>query len=123
RESKNDGILYGMEVLNADLRGTELIFLSACQTAVGNVLPGEGVANLQSAFRLAGAQAVVGTLWSVPDLPSEILTRDFFANLAKGSSKPEAVRAAQVGLLPRCRLAFGDSHPFYWAAFPLAGQE
>ena len=96
-------------------RPLELLFLSACQTAVGDRRAALGLAGtaVQS-----GARSTVATLWPVNDESSAVLIQRFYAALAKkDSSKGDALREAQLSLLndPRYR------HPFYWAAYILVG--
>ena len=90
-----------------------LVTLSACQTALGKTVEGEGVMGLTRAFIYAGAQDVLCTLWPVADESTKTLMVAFYENLAQKQSIEEALRNAQTALAAKTE----TSPPFFWAGF------
>lgn len=117
-----EGYLLAMEVVNLDLAGAELVTLSACETGLGEIKRGEGVFGLQRSFLLAGARALVMSLWNVPDRETRDLMVAFYAERLSGRKGRDAFRAAQLKLMGG---GAGGSprHPWTWAAFQYLGPE
>jgi CHAT domain-containing protein len=111
------GIVIAREMAGFDWWGTQLVVLSACQTGVGAVPSGDGVYGLRRALVLAGAASQVVSLWSVSDVATRALMRDYYRELTRGTGRAEALRQAQL----RMRQQPGTAHPYYWAAFIPAG--
>lgn len=110
-ENVEDGILTADEISRLDLSNTKLVVLSACETARGKIDPVEGVLGLQRAFKKAGAQTIVMSLWKVPDESTSILMTQFYKNLMTGTERHQALKDA----MNYVKTLYPD--PYYWAGF------
>ena len=137
----DDGILTAKEISMLDLRGVDLLVLSACQTGLGKIT-GDGVFGLQRGFKKAGANTILMSLWKVDDKATRELMTRFYNYMMEGIGKHEALRRAQYDLRNMDVVVDGrnnsrhaiSSHakrarknkvkklyadPYYWAAFIL----
>lgn len=117
-EGVQDGILTAKEISLLDLRNTKLVVLSACETARGEIT-GDGVFGLQRAFKQAGAQTIIMSLWKVDDEATQMLMTKFYEYWLAGDEKRIAFRKAQ-NYLRSLKDKYGDNpyaNPEYWAAF------
>lgn len=105
-----DGILLAEEIATMDLSGTDLVVLSACQTGLGEITS-EGVFGLQRAFKNAGVQTLIMSLWRVNDAATSLMMQTFYEHLLSGQSKREAFAIAQQAVKEK------HPNPYYWAAF------
>ncbi len=111
-EEGEDGILTAQEVSNLDLRNTKLVVLSACETGLGDIKGSEGVFGLQRAFKMAGAEYLIMSLWQVPDKETAEFMELFYKNLVKVKDIPKAFNLTQQVMRKKY-------DPYYWAAFVL----
>jgi CHAT domain-containing protein len=113
------GTLSASEIAGLDMRA-DLVVLSACQTALGRQVAGEGLLSLTRAFLHAGAASVIASLWRVDDEATAALLTHFYRTLFRTPS------LAPAAALRQAQLAIGrDSRwrsPFYWASFTLQGE-
>ena len=116
-EGQDNGLLQAWEVIESIKLDADLVTLSACDTALGAEMSGEGLIGLTRAFQYAGARSVLASLWSVSDVSTGELMQRFYGHLRAGKAKDEALQAAQVALIHSREL----SHPYSWAAFQLVG--
>jgi CHAT domain-containing protein len=105
---------YEASLLN--LRNTELVVLSACETGSGDVQNGRGVFGLQRAIKSAGAESLIMSMWSVSDQATSEMMGLFYTHWLGGMSKREALRKSQEEMRAKY------SHPFYWGAFVMLGE-
>lgn len=110
--AKEDGILTAYELAQMDLSNTELMVLSACETALGDLQGTEGVIGLQRAIKLAGVKQMIVSLWKVPDKETVELMTMFYRNWLTGQTTRQALRNAQLKMKDKYS-------PFYRAAFVL----
>ncbi len=113
-----DGFLRAHDIYNLKL-GAELVVLSACQTALGKEIKGEGLAGLTRGFMYAGAERVVASLWDVKDEATAELMKRFYRGMLREGLRPaEALREAQISMWKEPRWGA----PYYWAGFTLQGE-
>jgi CHAT domain-containing protein len=115
-EPGEDGLLQVSEVYGLGLR-SDVVVLSACQTALGQEITGEGIVGLTRAFFYAGSRAVLATLWNLNDRFAADFVGRFYAELGTGLSVEDALRQTKLAYVNDPEYG----HPFYWSAFVLTG--
>ncbi|MEL6558862.1 MAG: CHAT domain-containing protein [Bacteroidota bacterium] len=118
QDSINDGLLRASEIFNMSL-GADLAILSACNTGSGKIYKGEGMISLSLAFLYAGCPSVLMSYWSADDQATSEIMNYFYAGLADGLQKDEALRNAKLNYL-RNASEFKKS-PAYWNNFSIVG--
>ena len=118
----DDGILTAYEAAELDLHGTELVVLSASESGLGQAMSGEGVFGLRRALLEAGAEAVLVSMWNVPDKETQELMTLFYQRWLAGKDKHEALREAQLEMRARVKARYGGDRPALWGAFVLLGR-
>jgi CHAT domain-containing protein/Tfp pilus assembly protein PilF len=140
-----DGVLTALEAAGLNLWGTQLVVLSACNTGVGEIWSGDGVAGLRRALVLAGSQSQMISLWKISDSATRDLMVSYYKRLLAGEGRAEALRQVQLAMLQgkllplpattsnkqRGKRETGEMigevlandyrHPYYWAAFIPSG--
>jgi CHAT domain-containing protein len=108
----DDGILTAKEIANLDLSSCKLVVLSACETGLGQINGSEGVFGLQRAFKMAGVQNIIMSLWKVPDAQTAELFEIFYTECFNGKSITDAFQLAQSKMKAKYP-------PYFWAGFVL----
>ncbi|GAB3421721.1 CHAT domain-containing protein [Niabella aquatica] len=110
--NEDDGILTGLEISSVQLPNTQLAVLSACETGLGKIEGSEGVFGLQRAFKLAGVNYIMASLWQVPDKETAEFMQNFYAQWLGGKT----IRQAFLNTQQTMRKKYT---PYYWAGFTL----
>jgi len=111
-ETSEDGVLTAQEVANLDMRNTELVVLSACETGLGDIKGSEGVYGLQRTFKMAGVDYIIMSLWQVPDNETEEFMTLFYEKLVTQNDIKKAFTLTQHEMREKY-------DPYFWAAFVL----
>ena len=126
----DNGLLQVWEIFERMRLDADLVVLSACDSALGKEMGGEGLIGLTRAFHYAGARSVAATLWKVADRSTTVLMASFYRHLRSGKPKDEALRAAQIELIRGPTEVLNTdgepevtdaSAPYYWGAFQIYG--
>src|SRR5204862_3208801 len=98
--------------------GTKLVVLSGCETGLGEIRAGDGVHGFRRVLAIAGAETLVMALWRIDDQSTAQLMTEYYQGLRSGGGREAALTNAQRAMLRRP----ARQHPYYWAAFVLAGE-
>lgn len=111
---EDDGILTALEISALDLKKTDLVILSACETGLGDIEGSEGVYGLQRAFKMAGVKNLIMSLWEVPDVETSEFMVNFYEQLKKSNNIETSFRQTQKFMKNKY-----PQDPYKWAAFVL----
>ena len=118
---EEDGILTAYEAINLDLRETDLVVLSACETGLGAIENSEGVFGLNRSFQIAGASNVVMSLWNVADNATSEFMALFYHNMKEGPHLGVASALRKAAREMKSQDEY--SSPYFWGPFVLSGKK
>jgi hypothetical protein len=113
--------LYEQEILHLDMKATELVILSACETGNGRLINGEGIISLSRSFSYAGCHSVITSLWKADDSATAYIARKVHKYLLGGETKDRALQKAKLDYLDDPEVEARYKGPSYWAQLVLVG--
>lgn len=116
KNGKDEGIVTSLKLSGLNLKGTELVVLSACETGVVDINSTDNVSGLNKAFIQAGASNVIMSLWAVSDKETKELMSDFYENTKITKDYALALKSSKLNMIKK------DLHPYYWAPFIISGK-
>lgn len=117
KKGRGEGVITALKLSGMNLKGTELVVLSACETGLVGIYSPDSVSLLSKAFLQAGAKAIVASLWSVSDSGTKELMEHFYREIEQGFSYLEALKRAKITMIKQ------GIPPAIWSAFILNGDE
>ena len=117
----HENLLYEQEIYNLELSHTKLVVLSACETAAGSLVRGEGVMSLSRAFTYAGCPNIVTSLWKADDATTAMLMQHMHQSIENGMTFDKALQEAKKYILTSPSINPRMKHPAYWANFIYIG--
>jgi len=117
QEEIRDATLSAYDMVNMNLHGTQLLALSACETGLGEYVPGNGIIGLQRAAFLAGVQSMVMTLWKIPDRQTVTFMEIFYRKYLQTLQPERALKEARDEMINRLTAEKGYADPYIWGAF------
>jgi CHAT domain-containing protein len=112
KDESDDGVLTAQEVTQIDMRKSDLVVLSACETGLGDIKGSEGVYGLQRALKMAGVKNIIMSLWEIPDRETVEFMDYFYTCLLETRDIREAFYKSQKEM----RMKYD---PYFWGAFVL----
>lgn len=114
-------LLFENEIYTMDLKNTRMVILSACETASGSLMEGEGIMSLSRAFTYAGVDDIITTHWKADDNTTSYLVKKVKEYIYDELPYDEALRRAKLDLLNDPQLNPRLKHPYYWSHLVLIG--
>ncbi len=123
-EAKNieDAELSAYDMTFMNLKDTELVVLSTCESGLGKVVTGNGVIGLQRAVLVSGARKMIMTLWNVSDASSLELMKQFYRRYSESFDVETSLREAKLAIIRKNRKQYGNDTPSLWGGFVCLGR-
>jgi len=120
QDSSDDGLLNAYEIYDLDLK-SRLTILSACRSADGNLIGGEGIISIARGFNYSGCPSLLATQWKIDDESGTELIMGFAKGIKNGLGVAKSLQNAQIDFIANADPL--RSHPYFWAAYQVYGSD